>query len=51
MALRELIERPAIKLRIKVRTGHPDTFMDLVEDLIGSHVTVTRSGSSALVAS
>lgn len=49
MELAGLIERPAIKLLIKTPIGPPDEFMDEVEDLIGGQVTVTRSGSSALV--
>ena len=49
MALPDLVGRPAIKLLIKGGGEPPDAFMDRVEDLIGTLVTVTRSGSSALV--
>ncbi|MDT0262214.1 Cof-type HAD-IIB family hydrolase [Jatrophihabitans lederbergiae] len=47
--LENLLDRPAVKLLAKGREMKPDEFMDLVEVLVGEHVTVTRSGHSALV--
>lgn len=47
--LAELLDKPAVKLLAKGHGMAADEFMDLVEDLVGDQVTVTRSGSSALV--
>jgi Cof subfamily protein (haloacid dehalogenase superfamily) len=47
--LEALLGKPAVKLLAKGHGMAPDEFMDLVEVLVGQHVTVTRSGHSALV--
>jgi Cof subfamily protein (haloacid dehalogenase superfamily) len=47
--LETLLSRPAVKLLAKGRGLDPDAFMDEVEALVGTDVTVTRSGHSALV--
>jgi len=47
--LADLLDKPAVKLLAKGHGMEPDEFMDLVEALVGDQVTVTRSGSSALV--
>ncbi|CAN5461321.1 HAD family hydrolase [soil metagenome] len=44
-----LLTKPAVKMLAKGRDLNPDEFMDQVEALVGDHVTVTRSGHSALV--
>ncbi|MDQ1733695.1 MAG: hypothetical protein QOK10_3854 [Pseudonocardiales bacterium] len=44
-----LLTKPVVKLLAKGRALEPDAFMDEVEALVGEHVTVTRSGHSALV--
>lgn len=44
-----LLDRPAVKLLARGRDMLPDAFMDLVEELVGDQVTVTRSGHSPLV--
>ena len=47
--LTALMDKPAVKLLAKGHGMSPDEFMDLVEDLVGHQVTVTRSGHSPLV--
>jgi Cof subfamily protein (haloacid dehalogenase superfamily) len=47
--LAQLLDKPAVKLLAKGHGMVPDEFMDLVEDLVGDQVTVTRSGHSPLV--
>jgi Cof subfamily protein (haloacid dehalogenase superfamily) len=47
--LAELLDKPAVKLLARGRGMAADEFMDLVEELVGDQVTVTRSGHSPLV--
>jgi hypothetical protein len=45
----EIVDRPAVKLLVKDRAAHPDSFVAAAIDIVGERATITHSSSYGLL--